>query len=904
MSSIHFVDTVTHVPAGWANDVDALVYDIFNGSQTKAEAIVALGLGDLSLQNASAVSITGGNIDGAVLGQTTPCVFVYATNIKVDGNPSDPNDAVNLLAMQNYVSSALAGGISSAVSTLGNMAYQNKNNVQIIGGILDSVVIGGNSPADGRFITLKMTNSPSEGDDVVTLGYLTSLYGPLFSALRSMAYQAKESVDITGGTIEGTSIGVVVPSEGRFTQGRVYAAPVIGSDIVNKNAMDTAISSSLAGLGSMAFQPATGVQITGGTIDNTIIGSLIPSTGTFSTLLVTQNNPWVRIRTDATTPTTADATLYFAEGGVDKGFISGIGGSNTVYPNSFINSIYAKANFKFILQGQSVQTFIDDADGMYIAWGADSSVSPILSSVPTLALGNQAGGLHGDGVIRVYSNGVYGAIQGSDGNVLLDASDNTHNIRIGSLTGGTIFNGTANPGTEKVYVAAGLGANEVRAVQLLSGDATPATTGILTSGASIKAQGATATQKNILMRLANNKASGSTEIQDTIAIDFCAGDATSITTPFDLGGETMAVSRICVPTASSTPSMYVEVSNGTDTMMRALQLHASGNVQVNPHIALNPPDDNFHALQVSTSAVAKGYNSNVYTVAGASGSITVTRLNGESQTIDLSGSVSVTLVVPVAPPATRQRMQLHFNQGASGSKAVTFTNTINWTNQSTPDTSTRPASFIDRIDVWTEDNGATWMGYWFGFGTGSLSGTVTEAWVGLQLAGYLPLTGGTLSGGLNVQADVNVLRNATPTTGYIYYGNSGSKYFGYDASQFVTNGNLYVAGTIYATGNITAFSDSRLKYDIRPMQNALDVVRAMRPCRFKMRADHLENSGFIADEIQALAPELVSSATVDGETYRTLAYGNITAYLAAALIELERSVVLRLEAIERKLATL
>ena len=86
-----------------------------------------------------------------------------------------------------------------------------------------------------------------------------------------------------------------------------------------------------------------------------------------------------------------------------------------------------------------------------------------------------------------------------------------------------------------------------------------------------------------------------------------------------------------------------------------------------------------------------------------------------------------------------------------------------------------------------------------------------------------------------------------------------------------------------AVGNITAYSDQRLKSDIKTIDNALDKVSQMRGVTF-IKDDKL-SSGVIAQEMEQVAPELV----MDGE-YKSVAYGNTVGYLIEAIKELKAEV--------------
>lgn len=64
MPSTTFVDKITVINTPWLNDVNNLVWGVFNGATSPALARTALSLGSMALQNSSAVNITGGTISG------------------------------------------------------------------------------------------------------------------------------------------------------------------------------------------------------------------------------------------------------------------------------------------------------------------------------------------------------------------------------------------------------------------------------------------------------------------------------------------------------------------------------------------------------------------------------------------------------------------------------------------------------------------------------------------------------------------------------------------------------------------------------------------------------------------------------------------------------------------------
>ena len=95
--------------------------------------------------------------------------------------------------------------------------------------------------------------------------------------------------------------------------------------------------------------------------------------------------------------------------------------------------------------------------------------------------------------------------------------------------------------------------------------------------------------------------------------------------------------------------------------------------------------------------------------------------------------------------------------------------------------------------------------------------------------------------------------------------------------------NISNTGTITASGDITAFSDERLKSDIETIDNALDKVMNMRGVSYTKQAE--KGVGVIAQEIEKVLPEVVT----DGE-YKSVAYGNIVGVLIEAIKEQQKQI--------------
>ena len=91
------------------------------------------------------------------------------------------------------------------------------------------------------------------------------------------------------------------------------------------------------------------------------------------------------------------------------------------------------------------------------------------------------------------------------------------------------------------------------------------------------------------------------------------------------------------------------------------------------------------------------------------------------------------------------------------------------------------------------------------------------------------------------------------------------------------------SGNWTAVGNVTAYSDERLKENIKTIPNALETVKKLRGVSFAKRDSGIKGIGVIAQEIEKVLPEVV----VDGD-YKSVSYGNIVGLLIEAIKELEK----------------
>lgn len=102
----------------------------------------------------------------------------------------------------------------------------------------------------------------------------------------------------------------------------------------------------------------------------------------------------------------------------------------------------------------------------------------------------------------------------------------------------------------------------------------------------------------------------------------------------------------------------------------------------------------------------------------------------------------------------------------------------------------------------------------------------------------------------------------------------------------LTNDN---SGNTTSTGNVTAYSDIRLKKDIELIPDALDKVCALRGVTYERIDSGERQTGVIAQEVQAVLPEAVMTMTDEQQTL-SVAYGNLVGLLIEAIKELKAEV--------------
>ena len=102
-------------------------------------------------------------------------------------------------------------------------------------------------------------------------------------------------------------------------------------------------------------------------------------------------------------------------------------------------------------------------------------------------------------------------------------------------------------------------------------------------------------------------------------------------------------------------------------------------------------------------------------------------------------------------------------------------------------------------------------------------------------------------------------------------------------TEFLMSGNY--TGNFTATGDVTAYSDKRLKRNIETITNAVDTVSKLRGVNYEK--DGRNSTGVIAQEVEEVLPQVVHTAP-DG--MKSVAYGNIVGILIEAIKEQQKEI--------------
>ena len=193
---------------------------------------------------------------------------------------------------------------------------------------------------------------------------------------------------------------------------------------------------------------------------------------------------------------------------------------------------------------------------------------------------------------------------------------------------------------------------------------------------------------------------------------------------------------------------------------------------------------------------------------------------------------------------------------------------------------------------------------------GSGNGIDADTVDGIEAAAIMQLSATqTITGTKYFQSAVNTSSNNPPLQAYSSGGNGAIMSFhrggvyainmGLDSDNIFRIGGwsastnrlqMDMSGNLTMAGNVTAYSDIRLKENIKVIPNALHKVEQLRGVTFTRNdVEDVEklHTGVIAQEVEVVLPEAVSE---DNNGIKNVAYGNMVGLLIEAVKELKQEV--------------
>jgi hypothetical protein len=269
------------------------------GLTAGAGITITNGAGSITVANNFNGTVTSVDISGGTTGLSfSGGPITTSGTITAAGTLNVANGGTGAISLTGYVKGNGTSAMSASatipntdISGLGTMSTQNANSVAITGGSVNGATIGASVAATGVFTNLTATSLTGyvKGNGASVMTASATIPNTDITGLGTMSTQNANGVVITGGSVNGTSIGASTASTGAFTT--LSASSLIGYVKGNgasvMTASSTIPSSDITGLGTMSTQNANNVTITGGSIDGVAIGATTASTGIFTTLTAT-----------------------------------------------------------------------------------------------------------------------------------------------------------------------------------------------------------------------------------------------------------------------------------------------------------------------------------------------------------------------------------------------------------------------------------------------------------------------------------------------------------------------------------------------------------------------------------------------------------------------------------------
>jgi len=294
-----------------ANTLTGYVYGNGTSAMTASTTIPntnITGLGTMSTQNANAVAITGGSINGTTVGATTPSTGAFTSLTSTSGslNGSIGGTTPAAGAFTNVTASGTLGvtGASTftgAIAANGGITGQViSSNVSITGGSINGTTIGATTPSTGAFTSLTSTSGSLNG----AIGGTTPAAGA-FTTLTSSS-----TTTLNGTTIPASKTLVDTDSSQTLTNKTMSGASNTFTNLPNSALTNSSITigSTSVSLGG-TITTFTGTSISGSTNTLSNIGN-----SSLTNSAITINGSSVSLGGSVTVTATATSALTIGTG--------------------------------------------------------------------------------------------------------------------------------------------------------------------------------------------------------------------------------------------------------------------------------------------------------------------------------------------------------------------------------------------------------------------------------------------------------------------------------------------------------------------------------------------------------------------------------------------------------------
>lgn len=214
--------------------------------------------------------------------------------------------------------------------------------------------------------------------------------------------------------------------------------------------------------------------------------------------------------------------------------------------------------------------------------------------------------------------------------------------------------------------------------------------------------------------------------------------------------------------------------------------------------------------------------------------------------------------------------------------------------------STHPGSMIteDSTHRWTTDTEKNKWNGMLPLAGGTMTGTITGknasgSWIAGKTNACMmtSVNPSSYSSGITFTSSTHTFSVGSLGNGQcgIYMYANGTTDNRTDAGLYLNvNGGAYCSGAFTATGDIIGMSDSRLKRNVEPIENALELVEKLTGVNFVWRKNGERSLGLIAQEVQKVLPNAVTYDK-DSKSYG-VKYGNLVGLLVNAIKELDERI--------------